>query len=53
MSTHTPNVARNRLAVSINEVAELLGVSIRHVRTMLIDGRLGPQPFALGKNKRW
>jgi DNA binding domain, excisionase family len=51
--SHTPSIARNRLAVPINEVAELLGVSNRHVRDMLNDGRLGPQPLALGTSKRW
>jgi len=45
-------LAGARLAVSAKELAELLGVSQRHVWRLLAMGRL-PKPFRLGRAVRW
>ena len=41
-----------RLAVTAKELAEMLGVSERHVWGMLTDAKI-PQPVSLGRCKRW
>ena len=53
MSTTQNHAMVDRLALSARELAKLLDVSERHVWAMHADGRLGPQPFALGRAKRW
>ena len=44
--------ATERLALSAREVAELLGVSQRHVWKLMASGRI-PKPFRLGRAVRW
>jgi excisionase family DNA binding protein len=41
-----------RLGLSAAEVAELLGISRRHVWKLLASGRL-PEPIRLGRSVRW
>lgn len=41
------------LTVTAREAARLLGISERHLWTMLHDGRLGPQPMRFGRAVRW
>jgi predicted DNA-binding transcriptional regulator AlpA len=41
------------LAITAADLAERLNVSERHLWGMLKSGRLGPQPLALGRSKRW
>ena len=41
-----------RLALSVNEVAELLGVSIRHVWALHASAQI-PRPLKLGRSCRW
>lgn len=53
MSNTTTLPASERLALSAAEVAKLLGISERHVWSMLASGRLGPQPASYGRAKRW
>ena len=43
----------SKLTVTAKELANLLGVSKRHVWAMDADGRLGPRGIALGRAKRW
>ncbi|MGE3109340.1 MAG: helix-turn-helix transcriptional regulator [Phycisphaerales bacterium] len=43
---------RQRLAVSAEELAELLGVSRAHIFRMMSSGRL-PSPIRLGRVVRW
>ena len=47
------NEPSDPLAVSAKKLAKLLDVSERHIWQMLKDGRLGPQPVALGNSRRW
>lgn len=42
----------NRVALSVGEVAEMLGVSSRHVWKLTAMGKL-PQPIRLGRSARW
>lgn len=41
------------LAVSAADLAKRLGISERHLWAMHADGRLGPEPIAFGRSKRW
>lgn len=50
-TSHHPH--SERLVLKAAEAAELLGISVRHFWSCLASGRLGPQPIALGKSKRW
>lgn len=49
LHTHEPE----RLAWNALELAKQLGISERHLWAMLAEGRLGPQPLAFGRAKRW
>jgi predicted DNA-binding transcriptional regulator AlpA len=53
MSTQTQPKESERLAVSAADLAKMLDISERHLWAMLADGRLGPQPFQLGRARRW
>ncbi|ADB14953.1 phage transcriptional regulator, AlpA [Pirellula staleyi DSM 6068] len=53
MRTTPEQTAKQCLAIPAVELAELLNVSERHLWGMLATGRLGPQPIALGRAKRW
>ncbi len=53
MSTTLRPIELNCLAIPAAELAERLNVSERHLWGMLKSGRLGPQPLALGRAKRW
>ena len=48
---HTPHC--ERVVLTAAEAAEILGISVRHFQSCLATGRLGPQPIALGRAKRW
>lgn len=52
MSTHTPSLAVERLALPAGDVASLLGISLRHLRALDASGRL-PRPVRLGRAVRW
>jgi len=52
MSTQTSQTTSERLALPVGEVAELLGVSERHVWQLAASGRL-PKPIRLGRSVRW
>jgi excisionase family DNA binding protein len=52
MSTTTQQTELNCLAISAEKVAELLGVSKRHVAALSASGRL-PRPVRLGRSVRW
>lgn len=53
MRTTPQQTAKQCLAIPAMELAELLNVSERHLWGMLASGRLGPQPLAFGRAKRW
>ncbi len=53
MSTQKHNHEPERLAWNALELAKQLGISERHLWAMLAEGRLGPQPLAFGRAKRW
>lgn len=53
MSTKANGLVLERLALSASELAKLLAISERHLWAMHADGRLGPEPIALGRAKRW
>jgi excisionase family DNA binding protein len=40
------------IAVPVSEVARILGISVRHVWTLLAQERL-PRPIRLGRSVRW
>ncbi len=40
------------IAVPVTEVARILGISVRHVWTLLAQNRL-PRPVRLGRSVRW
>jgi excisionase family DNA binding protein len=42
-----------RPVLTADEAADLLGISVRHLWACLASGRLGPQPIAFGRAKRW
>ncbi|MFG0320064.1 MAG: helix-turn-helix transcriptional regulator [Planctomycetota bacterium JB042] len=44
--------ATPRLLLSVNEVADLLGCSIRHVHRLVAE-RKAPSPIRLGASARW
>jgi excisionase family DNA binding protein len=48
----TTVTACDRLALCADEIARLLGVSLRHVHALNATGRL-PRPFRLGRSVRW
>lgn len=50
-TTHPPEL--ERMALSAAELAQRLGISERHLWGCLANGRLGPQPIALGRSKKW
>lgn len=52
MSTKTNPNTPERLALSVRDVAELLGISTRHCWKLAASGRL-PQPIRLGRSVRW
>ena len=45
-------IEQKRLAVSADELAELLGISSRHVWGLNSSGKL-PKPVRFGRNVRW
>jgi excisionase family DNA binding protein len=53
MSTEMTDTTPERLALSVADLAKALGVSDRHIWKMLADGRLGVQPFRLGRAVRF
>ncbi len=53
MSTTKHPTESERLALPAAELAKQLGISERHLWSMHADGRLGPEPFAWGRAKRW
>ena len=52
MNTPKQPSAPERLALTAGEVADLLGVSLRHVRSLHSSGRL-PRPVRFGRAVRW
>lgn len=48
----SPPAATNRLAISADEMAELLGISRAHVWRLHSQGRI-PRPVRLGRAVRW
>jgi excisionase family DNA binding protein len=52
MSTHTHNDDSQRLAVPVSEVANMLGISTRHVWSLVARKEL-PAPIRLGRSARW
>ena len=52
MSDKTKYHEQERMALSAAEVAEQLGVSVRHVQALHASGRL-PMPIRLGRSVRW
>ena len=50
--TETKASESERLALAATEVAELLGISARHVWKLHASGQL-PQPVRLGRSVRW
>jgi predicted DNA-binding transcriptional regulator AlpA len=46
------DVQKQKLAISAFELAELLGVSLRHIRRQQASEQL-PRPLRLGKSVRW
>lgn len=53
VKTSTISADLNQLATTAAELAKLLGISERHLWAMNANGRLGPEPFAFGRSKRW
>lgn len=53
MRTHPHPKAPDCLAIPAAELAERLNISERHLWGMHKAGRLGPQPLAFGRAKRW
>jgi predicted DNA-binding transcriptional regulator AlpA len=51
-SVQPNSFALERLALAASEVAELLGISERHVWSLHSAG-LVPRPVSLGRSKRW
>lgn len=49
---HTWVADHSKLALSANEVAEMLGISRAHVWRLLSSGRI-PRPVRLGRSVRW
>lgn len=50
---HRPTTAKcDRLVLAAPEVAELLGISERHLWSLHAAGRI-PRPVALGRSRRW
>jgi predicted DNA-binding transcriptional regulator AlpA len=41
------------LVVPADQVATLLGISVRHFWACHASGTLGPRPISLGRSKRW
>lgn len=52
MSTQTNRFETERLALTADEVAHLLGVSTRHIWALNASGRL-PRPLRFGRSVRW
>jgi excisionase family DNA binding protein len=52
MSTSTNPRESVCIAVPVTEVARILGISVRHVWTLLAQERL-PRPIRLGRSVRW
>lgn len=53
MSTSLRSNDPECLALPAEQVAKLLGISLRHLWTCHSTGRLGPRPIAFGRSKRW
>lgn len=52
MSTTSQPLAPERLALPAADTANLLGISLRHLRALDASGRL-PRPIRLGRAVRW
>jgi predicted DNA-binding transcriptional regulator AlpA len=53
MSNETKSPASERLALAASEVANVLGISERHVWALHSSGQLGPRPHRWGRCARW
>lgn len=42
-----------RILLSAAEVADVLGISVRHFYSLESSGRVGPLPIRLGRTVRW
>jgi excisionase family DNA binding protein len=43
----------DQILVSVKDVAELLGISVRHLQSLDATGRLGPRGVTLGRSRRF
>ncbi|QOJ03675.1 MAG: helix-turn-helix domain-containing protein [Planctomycetia bacterium] len=55
MTFHDSNISTPTalLAITTEELAELLRVSIRHIQRQESAGKIGPKPVRFGKSKRY
>ena len=53
MNTTPHSTNDERLVLTAAEAAQLLGISVRHFWSLLASGRIGPQPLAFGRTRRW